>query len=162
MAVGRMFSLTRFAPLLALAVVSGLPSGASAADWGVTPVVATATPIAGLPTCDDAGTLATIRDRFTGAADRIEHRDLAIASVDAVRETAAGVDAPSPIARRWCTAAVTLSDGTRSTLWWRIDRGTGFAAPGYAYWPDGLEFCVGGHDPWRVHDGECRTVRRWW
>ncbi len=120
------------------------------------------TVISGLPFCDDGGIHSTIRDRFAHGASRVEARDLAIAAIDAPRETHASVNAPSPIARRWCTAAVTLTDGTRSQLYWRIERGTGFAAPGFAYLPDGVEFCVIGHDPWRVHDGECRTTRRYW
>jgi hypothetical protein len=120
------------------------------------------TVISGLPGCDDGWVQSSIRRRFAHGAAHVEHRDLAIATIDGARETFASVNAPSPIARRWCAAGVTLSDGTRSQLYWRMERGTGFAAPGLAYVPDGLEFCVVGHDPWHVHDGECRTTRRYW
>lgn len=149
-------------PTLALSAIAMLlASAVQAADPVGTRIALASTPIAGLPDCDDGGVLASIRDRFAYGTARVEHRDLAIATIEAPRQTAV-TTAPSPIARRWCTAGVVLTDGSRSTLWWHVDRGTGFAAPGLAYVPDGLEFCVAGHDPWRVHDGECRTTRRWW
>jgi len=120
------------------------------------------TAIAGLPSCADDGILATIRDRFAHGAVHVEGRILGIATVEGPREMYASVNAPSPIASRWCSAAVALTDGTRSRLNYRIDRGQGFAAPAYAGLPDGVEFCVFGHDPWHVHDGLCRTTRRFW
>lgn len=144
-----------FAALAAAAVLSIAVAPARADD----PAARTA--IAGLPSCADDGILSTIRDRFAYGADRVEGRVLAIATIEGAREMAAAT-APSPIARRWCSAAVSLTDGTRSRLNYRIDRGQGFAAPGFANLPDGVEFCVFGHDPWRVHDGLCRTTRRFW
>ncbi|MDK9695037.1 MAG: hypothetical protein OEL76_01440 [Siculibacillus sp.] len=118
--------------------------------------------LAGVPSCDDEWTLSKIRDRFTWGAARVEKRDLAIVGVAKIREVHASVDRPSPIPRRWCAARVTLSDGSRSTLTWVVAGGVGFAGPGLAWIPDEVEFCVAGHDPWRVHDGACRTTRRWW
>ena len=116
----------------------------------------------GTSSCTDDWTLAKIRHRFAYGAARVEKRDLAIVEVAKIREIHASVDRPSPIPRRWCKAAVTLSDGTRSTLTWVVEGGVGFAGPGLAWLPDEVEFCVAGHDPWRVHDGTCRTTRRWW
>lgn len=142
----------------AAAVFAALVGPAAAADRAAPPAVE----IFGLPSCTDSGVLADIRDRFAYGAARVEGRSLALGEITAIREIRAGVEAPSPIARRWCSAAVTLSDGTRSTLSYRVERSTGFAAPALAGLPWGLEFCVAGHDPWRVHDGACRTARRYW
>lgn len=120
------------------------------------------TRLVGVGPCADEGVLASIRHRFAYGAARVEKRDLGIVQVDRIRETYATVDRPSPIPRRYCSAAVTLSDGSRSTLSWVVAGGAGFAAPGFAYVPDEIEFCVAGHDPWRVHDGGCRTTRKFW
>jgi len=118
--------------------------------------------LAGVASCDDEWTLSKIRHRFSYGAARVEKRDLAIVGVAKIREVRTSVDRPSPIPRRWCAAEVTLSDGERSTLTWVVAGGVGFAGPGLAWIPDEVEFCVAGHDPWRVHDGNCRTTRRWW
>ena len=118
--------------------------------------------LAGLSACEDEWVLASIRRRFAYGAERVEKRDLAIVGVEKIREVHAEVDRPSPIPRRWCAAAVTLSDGSRSTLTWVVAGGVGFAGPGLAWIPDEVEFCVAGRDRWRVHDGVCRTTRRWW
>ncbi len=116
----------------------------------------------GTSACDDEGVLSRIRHRFAYGAARVEKRDLGIVGIDRVRQIRAEVDKPSPIARRWCSARVMLSDGTRSTLHWVVAGGVGFAGPGLGWIPDDVDFCVTGHDRWRVHDGACRTTRRWW
>lgn len=115
-----------------------------------------------VPACDAPGVLARVRSTFEYGTANVERRPLAIADFGRVRTQGAGVNDPSPIARRWCYAPVTLSDGRRTTAYWRIDRGVGFAAPGYAGLTDDVESCVLGHDRWRVHDGVCRTTRLWW
>ena len=119
-------------------------------------------PLADAGVCADAGVLSSIRHRFAYGAARVEQRDLALVAVEAIHEVHVSVGRPSPIPRRWCEAKVTLSDGSRSTLTWVITYGAGFAGPGLAYIPDDVEFCVAGHDPWRVHDGNCRTTRLYW
>lgn len=138
-----------------LSVVAALP--AAAADM---PAAAPRTAAVG--PCADAGVLASIRHRFAYGAARVEKRELGIVDVDRIREVHLSVGDPSPIPRRYCSATVRLSDGTRSTLRWVVASGAGFAAPGLAYATDEVEFCVAGHDPWRVHDGSCRTTRVWW
>lgn len=115
-----------------------------------------------VPACDAPEVLARVRGDFAYGMAHVEKRDLAIAEFGLVRSQGAGVNDPSAIPHRWCFAPVTLTDGVRSTAYWRIDRAQGFAAPGYADIPDGVESCVLGHDRWRVHDGTCRTARRWW
>ena len=115
-----------------------------------------------VPACDAPDVLARVRDGLSWGTARVEGRELAIAEFGRIRSQGAGVNDPSPIAHRWCYAPVTLTDGRRSTAYWRIDRSMGFAAPGFAGVPDGVESCVIGHDRWYVHDGACRTARRWW
>lgn len=141
---------------LALGCLAG-SAGVLAADYRAR----AETPIAA-PSCSDEGVLASIRDRFAYGAAHVEHRDLDLVTIEQIHETWASVDRPSPIPRRWCAAAVTLSDGTRSKLSYIIAGGVGFASPGLFRLTDAVEFCVAGHDPWRVHDGTCRTTRKFW
>ena len=123
--------------------------------------VRTAALDAAVAPCDDASVLASVSATFARGSAAVEKTGLTIAAFGTVR-TQGVMHEPSPMPRRWCYAPVTLSDGSRTTASWRIDRSTGFAAPGYAGIPDSVESCVLGHDRWRVHDGACRTARRWW
>lgn len=59
-----------------------------------------------------------------------------------------------PIARLYCGADVTLSDGHRSYVWYLVEEGMGFAGTGY-----NVEFCVDGFDRWKVYNGQCRVLR---
>lgn len=136
------------AGLLAAALVPGR----AAAETSALPVAE----------CDAALVLYSVRSSFAHGAARVEKDNLEIAEFGTIRSQGAGVNDPSPIPRRWCYAPVVLSDGTRSTAYWRIDHGAGFASSGLAGLHDRVESCVLGRDRWRVHDGTCRTVRRWW
>jgi hypothetical protein len=59
-----------------------------------------------------------------------------------------------PIARHYCGATVTLSDGRDRDIWYLIEEGQGFASIG-----DNVEFCVSGFDRWMVYNGGCRVLR---
>ncbi len=147
-----------------LSLAAGLGCAAVLAAYA-TPALAGPAPdarLAGVSACEDEGVLSFIRHRFAYGAARVEKRDLAIVGVEKIRQIRAEVDRPSMIPRRWCAASVTLSDGSRTHLSFVVAGGLGFAGPGLAWVPDEVEFCVAGHDPWRVHDGACRTTRRWW
>ncbi len=58
-----------------------------------------------------------------------------------------------PIARHYCGATVTLSDGRDRSIWYLIEEGQGFASLG-----DNVEFCVAGFDRWMVYNGACRVL----
>lgn len=153
---------TSFSPRLRSAVSAvvgllALAAPAAAADLGEI-----AGAVADVPACDAPSILARVRSDFAHGMANVEKRDLAIADFGRIRSQGAGANAPAAMVHRWCYAPVTLSDGRRSTAYWRIDPSQGFASPGYAGIPDGVESCVLGHDRWRVHDGTCRTVRLWW
>ncbi|KQZ96494.1 hypothetical protein ASD64_16880 [Mesorhizobium sp. Root157] len=59
-----------------------------------------------------------------------------------------------PIARHYCGATVTLSDGHDRDIWYLIEEGQGLASIG-----DNVEFCVSGFDRWMVYNGACRVLR---
>lgn len=59
-----------------------------------------------------------------------------------------------PIARLYCGATASLSDGNQRRIWYLIEGRMGFAGIG-----DNVEFCVDGFDRWMVYNGGCRVLR---
>ncbi|MFC5384380.1 hypothetical protein ACFPLB_00145 [Aquamicrobium segne] len=60
-----------------------------------------------------------------------------------------------PIARHYCSAKVTLSNGYEHDIAYLIEEGQGFAAMGGA----NVEFCVSGFDRWLVYNAGCRVLK---
>lgn len=60
-----------------------------------------------------------------------------------------------PIARRYCEARASLSNGETRTVWYLIEYGQGFAGA----FGDNVEACMQGFDEWNVYDEACRVVR---
>ena len=106
--------------------------------------------------CDDPKVLKRITSKFRTQAREVHHdKLLAIASYDAVHEHRYLERRDNrPIARRYCGATATLSDGRERTLWYLIERGVGFASIG-----DNVEFCISGFDRWNVYNNSCRILR---
>lgn len=72
-----------------------------------------------------------------------------------VRETRYMPEGPDwPVARRYCTADVVLSDGNTRDLWFLVEGRMGFVGLG-----ENVEFCVAGFDRWFVYNGRCRVLR---
>lgn len=60
-----------------------------------------------------------------------------------------------PIARHYCGAKVTLSDGYDRDIWYLIEEGQGYASIA----GDNVEFCVSGFDRWLVYNASCRVLK---
>jgi ribonuclease T2 len=99
--------------------------------------------------CDDVGVLARISAKFRYQAVHVHHdNSLGISSYDNVHQHRyLDKREDRPIARRYCGAEVTLSDGGERTIWFMVERGVGFASVG-----DNVEFCVSGFDRWNVYN----------
>jgi hypothetical protein len=106
--------------------------------------------------CDDAKVLKRISSKFRTQAREVHHdKSLAIDAYGNIHEHRYREKREDrPIARRYCGADVTLSDGRERTLWYLIERGVGFASIG-----DNVEFCLSGFDRWNVYDNACRILR---
>lgn len=106
--------------------------------------------------CDDAGVLKRITSKFRTQAREVHHdKALAIESYDGVHQHRYVEESEfRPIARRYCGAVVNLNDGRRRTIWYLVERGTGFASIG-----DNVEFCISGFDRWNVYNNSCRILR---
>ncbi|WP_407050229.1 hypothetical protein [Methyloraptor flagellatus] len=113
---------------------------------------------AALPSCDDAAVLDTIRDRFSYADMNVNHRGESLGAVEKVRQIRLwAFDRNSPTVRRYCQAHALLNNGKHPQLYYLIENNYGFAGVSW-----NVEFCLAGREPWRQHDGTCRTVRKWW
>jgi hypothetical protein len=103
--------------------------------------------------CDNSGVLKTIDTRFDHAF--LNKDTIAIDSIDKVHQhRLEEATERSPIARRYCGAVATMSDGKERTMWYLIEDGMGLAGMG-----DNVEFCVSGLDPMKAYDGRCRVLK---
>lgn len=105
------------------------------------------------PDCGDPGVVEKVKNRFNsseryGALAHIE-------SIEFLSERAIENFGPSPIFRRYCQGRAHLADGRQRTVHYLIEDNMGLAGFGW-----NVEFCLDGHDPWRVYDGGCRVLRR--
>jgi hypothetical protein len=103
--------------------------------------------------CDNPGVLKTIDARFDHAF--LNKDTIAIESISKVHQhRLINATERSPIARRYCGAVATMSDGRDRTMWYLIEDGMGLAGIG-----DNVEFCVSGIDQMKAYDGRCRVLK---
>jgi hypothetical protein len=146
-------SVIRIVPFLAVAAAIaflGLTS-AQAADAGW-PVEEAAASDAG--DCADAGALRRIERRFAHAEHDQWKRGFVMQTLDNPRPSGHPYYEPGIVKRDYCVADSIMTDGAAYTVYYTIEHRVGFVGFG-TY----VDFCVPGLDPWRVHDGSCRTVR---
>ena len=107
------------------------------------------------PTCDSAGVVRSVVNRFEAYSDSYLGRPVAIAQLGHIRENRLEPRAHTfPRERRYCQAPVVTSDGAKRQLWYMIESSSGFVSLGSE-----VEFCVSGLDPLQTHGGLCSTVR---
>ncbi|MGE0844720.1 MAG: hypothetical protein AB7L41_00520 [Flavobacteriaceae bacterium] len=105
------------------------------------------------PGCDEPRVLGAIQRRF----DRTEAEywdGMRMLTIDRVRETAFDDWEPTIIARRYCSARATFSDGqTRGLVYW-LRSEQGFAGLGW-----GFQYCVLGRDRFNTYAPGCKVLR---
>jgi hypothetical protein len=104
--------------------------------------------------CSDHSVLGGIMDRFAWAEAKTWHRGYVIAAIENPRGSGHPFYEPGLIRRDYCMADSIMTNGEFRTIYYAIEHGVGFASIG-----NYVDFCVLGLDPWRVHDGACRTVQ---
>lgn len=114
-----------------------------------------------MPGCDDPRVLSQVQRRFHVQATRVHHTpELKLAGVERIRhvEDVPGykVTRPTMINRRYCQGHALLNNGKHPQVYYLIEQRAGFVGVSW-----NVEFCLAGYDPWRVHDGHCRTLRPW-
>jgi hypothetical protein len=112
-----------------------------------------------VPDCGDPAVIGKIQSKFLHADAHVLKRGLVMETVDHIHETYLGQhNAEGTLLRRYCKANAWINDKKRpQALFYLIEQDQGFVG---VTW--NVEFCVLGYEPWRVHDGNCRTVRKWW
>jgi hypothetical protein len=138
--------------LAALALLAAVPTTAvpaSAADDITSRYVH-----GGGPACDDGSVLARVTEKFSYQDASIVHAGLAIASIDHIRQYDPRRER-GLVTRRYCAATAWLSNGRKAQVAYLIE------GPALATFSLGwhVESCVVGHDPWRVYDAGCRSLR---
>jgi hypothetical protein len=102
--------------------------------------------------CDAA--LSTISSEFREKEGKFWNSDLQITGFGDIRETAFRPWQSDNIPRRYCSAAVMLSDGKPRTVHYSIIEDGGFAGIG-----QGVEWCVTGLDRNWAYSPACRSAR---
>ena len=105
--------------------------------------------------CGNPSILGKISSRFHHQSREVHHDQLRIEAYSKVHQHRYyPADAKHLIARRYCGATASLSDGRTHYVWYFIETEAGFAGIG-----DNVEFCVNGFDRWNVYNAHCRVAR---
>ncbi len=107
-----------------------------------------------VPLCNDQGPLAKITQRFASKEGRFWNSSLAIVQFDQIREIAWEPWSTGTIPRRFCTASVVVSDGTRHGVSYSIIEDGGMIGADY-----GVEWCVTGLDRNWAYNPACRAAQ---
>lgn len=136
------------AAFLAAGSLAALPQPSLAADQ-----VVYSEP--GTSLCQDQRYLSKITDRFSYQVRHVPNLPaVAISDFNLIQQVRyEPVAERHPIARLYCKANASLSDGQQRPIWYLIEGRMGFAGIG-----DNVEFCVAGFDRWMVYNGACRVL----
>jgi hypothetical protein len=107
------------------------------------------------PECEAPSVHGVIINRFNQAEARTWLDGVRIRYIDRTKERRVVAFGPAPILRRYCRGRALLEDGHYRTIHYLIEDPMGLAGVGW-----NVEFCLSGHDRWRVYDGNCRILSR--
>jgi hypothetical protein len=138
-----------------LVVATGFAGSALAADYGSSGPAYGGAVYSSIPSCSDTLVGAKVIEKFAYQDARIIHSGVTIASLSNPHQTGVGTPWQGRVDRRFCSATAWLSDGKKAEAVYLIE-GPYLAAFGLGWH---VESCVAGHDPWRVYDALCRSIR---
>jgi hypothetical protein len=107
-----------------------------------------------LPPCDGTWVLGKINARFTQKESSFWASDLALVSIDNVRETAYRPGPPNTIPRRYCSGIALVSDGVKRAVHYSISEDSGMMG---VTW--GIEWCIEGLDRNWAYNPRCKMAR---
>lgn len=107
-----------------------------------------------LPECDRADVLAKINKTLSIAEANVVHSGDPVADIRYIRQSKLRENGPRMFAQRYCRATGITEHGRKKRIYYLIEARGGFAGYGY-----GVEACILGRDPWKVHGAYCRSVR---
>jgi hypothetical protein len=142
------------AGIVAAALVTTSALAADVTVYRPLAAVGIAVGIHALPDCADPGVLKDIARKFTAQDAVIIKSGLAIVGIDRTRQTKFK-DGPSLTDVRYCTGVAWLSNGRTSEVVYIIEGP--MKGPFSLGWA--VESCLPSFDPYRVYDGNCRSIR---
>jgi hypothetical protein len=153
---GRMTSRALFFGSALAALTAVLPAGSAlAANWVEENFYLSGPRYDGvLPPCDAQATLGKIASRFGDKEHAFWNSSLKIAGFDQIREIAFRPWAANTIPRRFCSAIVQISDGSRHPLHYSISEDTGIIGSTF-----GVEWCVVGLDRNWAYNPACKMAQ---
>lgn len=107
-----------------------------------------------LPDCDASSVLAKVSRQILIAEKNVVKSGDAIGELKYSRQLKVRENGPRVFAQRYCRAKGITQSGRSKTVYYLIEEKNGFIGIGY-----GVESCVLGRDPWKVHGANCRSVR---
>lgn len=107
-----------------------------------------------VPLCDDSWPLNSIQVNFHTKEYRYWDSELRIVQFENVREIALRPWADATIPRRFCSARVVVSDGSRHAIYYSIIEDASFIGAGW-----GIEWCVVGLDRNWAYNPACKMAR---
>lgn len=107
------------------------------------------------PGCESSAVQSKIINRFNWAEANTWYDGVRISYIDRTVERPVRGYGQVPILRRYCKGRAHLENGHYRTIHYLIEDPMGLAGVGW-----NVEFCLSGHDRWRVYDGNCRVLRR--
>jgi hypothetical protein len=153
---GRMTNRALFLGSALAALTAVLPAGSAlAANWVEENFYLSGPRYDGvLPPCDAQATLGKITSRFGDKEHAFWNSSLKIAGFDQIREIAFRPWAANTIPRRFCSAIVQISDGSRHPLHYSISEDTGIIGSTF-----GVEWCVVGLDRNWAYNPACKMAQ---
>ncbi|WP_319529438.1 hypothetical protein [uncultured Cohaesibacter sp.] len=107
-----------------------------------------------LPDCDNAGVLSRVSRTIATAERNVVQSGDPVERIASVRQSKLRENGPRMFSQRYCRATGYTERGRRKSIYYLIEAQAGFAGYGY-----GVEACVSGRDPWKIHGAYCRSVR---
>ncbi len=106
------------------------------------------------PQCDDATVEGRIIADFNWAERNTWQRGFELSELTKMHEHRTTRFDGSQVTRRYCMAKAHLTNGKHRSVYYMINDKGGFAGISWK-----VTHCVMGLDPWKNHDGNCRTMR---
>ena len=107
-----------------------------------------------VPECDHSGVLSRVNRTIAIAERNVVKSGDPIVEIGSIHQHKLHEHGPRYGTQRYCHATAYTSQGHKKQLYYLIESGGGFIGISY-----GVEACILGRDPWRIHGAHCRSLR---
>lgn len=106
------------------------------------------------PECGDPGVLHKVGHTLKIAERNVVQSGDPVTEITRPHQHKLRVDGPRRMDQRYCHATGHTESGRKKRIYYLVEAGAGFAG-----WNYGVEACILGRDPWKIHGAHCRSVR---